>query len=147
MKSQTLAEEQSKDADLSLIRNYPQSGSLPSDHQEACSIVTSAQLFVLSDNILYYINPHHKSLLRAVVPKHLRKRVMEQNHGGPYRGHISGDRLFKTLSRKWWWKGMYKDCVEYSKNCPDCSFVLGEGSLVGPHYNRSQYPVLSKFLE
>ena len=100
---------------------------MPADGQEACRVVASAQLFVLSNDALYYVDPHHKRQLRAVVPQHLRGKIMEHHHGGRFGGHFSGDRLFKTISCKWWWRGMYKDCVEYTKNCPDCSFVDGGG--------------------
>ena len=100
---------------------------MPADDQEAKKIVASARLYVLSEDILYYLDPHLKKVQRAVVPKHLRGKVLEHYHGGPFGGHFSGDRLFKTLKRQWWWKDMYKDCVHHVKNCPDCSFVAGGG--------------------
>ena len=87
----------------------------------ACRVVASAQLFVLSNEALYYVDPR---LLQAAVPQHLRG---EHHHGGLFGGHFSGDRLLKTTSCKWWWRRMYKDFVEHTKNCPDCSFVDGGG--------------------
>ena len=35
--------------------------------------------------------------MRAVVPKTLRQMLMKGVHGGPFAGHFSGDRLYKTL--------------------------------------------------
>ena len=52
---------------------------------------------------------------------------MENNHGGPFGGHFAGNRLFKMLARNWWWDGMYKDCIQYCRSCPDCTFVSGGG--------------------
>ena len=35
--------------------------------------------------------------------------------------------MYKALVRHWWWDGMYKDTVQFAKNCPDCATVAGGG--------------------
>ena len=34
---------------------------------------------------------------------------------------------FKTLACKWWWKYMYREALEYAKNCPQCAIVKATG--------------------
>ena len=48
-------------------------------------------------------------------------------HSGCLAGHFSGPRLYKTLASKWWWKCMYRDALEYAKDCPQCAIVKGTG--------------------
>ena len=119
--------EQEKDMKLHEIRDYICSGALPQDDKQAHKLVVQAQLFTVVDDVLYYIDPHRKNQQRAVVPNHLKITVMENNHGGPFGGHFAGNRLFKMLARNWWWDGMYKDCIQYCRSCPDCTFVSGGG--------------------
>ena len=52
---------------------------------------------------------------------------MEEFHAGTMVGHFSGVCLYKTPIRRWWWKGMYSDCVRYCKSCPQCAVVTGSG--------------------
>ena len=84
------------------------------------------------DDILFYIDTKHQSKRRAVVPEHIRKRVMEETHGGTLGGHYPGNRLYNTLARHWWWEGMYLDAIRYSKSCPECAIVSGGGKQYRP---------------
>ena len=38
------------------------------------------------------------------------------------------------MSRLWWWSTLYKDVMEWCRNCPECSIVTGAG--------RNQAPLL-----
>ena len=67
-----------------------------------------------------------------MVPKHIHKRVIEENHRGKFGGHFSGDRVFKSLISNWWWEGTYKDIYVYVKNCPECTVVCGGGKVQRP---------------
>ena len=48
-------------------------------------------------------------------------------HSGCLAGHFSGPRLYQTLARRWWWKCMYRDALEYAESCPQCAIVKGTG--------------------
>ena len=45
---------------------------------------------------------------------------------------FSGVRLYKALSKKWYWEGMhmYGDCLSHSRNFPQCAIVQGTGKKV-----------------
>ena len=64
---------------------------------------------------------------RVVVPAHLRETVLKESHGGVYAGHFSGGKLYSTICRDWWWPTIYRDVIEFCKNCPDCAVVSGSG--------------------
>ena len=42
-----------------------------------------------------------------------------------YSGHFSGNRLYNTLLRHWWWPGMYLVATAYCKKCPECAISTG----------------------
>lgn len=71
--------------------------------------VVSARLYTLLDNVLHYCDPHPKNPVRAAIPKKLRKKLVENHHGGFFGGQI------------------YKKCVKNPKNCPGVAFVAGGG--------------------
>ena len=50
---------------------------------------------------------------------------MEENHSGPMAGHFSGNCLYNTLARDWWWEGMHTDTQKHCKSCPQCALVSG----------------------
>ena len=128
----SLKEGQEKDMKLHEIRDYLCSGALPQDDKQARKLVVQAQLFTVVNDVLYYLDPHWKNQRRAVVPNHLKRTVMENNHGGPFGGHFTGNRLFKMLAWNWWWDGMYKDCINCCRSCPNCTFVSVGGKLRKP---------------
>ena len=57
---------------------------------------------------------------------------MEENHTGPMAGHFSGEKLYRALTRHWWWSSMYTDVVKYCSNCPQCAIVNGSGHVNKP---------------
>ena len=57
---------------------------------------------------------------------------MEESHRGPMGAHFSGNRLFNTLARHWWWEGMFSEAVQYARNCPECATVSGGGRVTRP---------------
>ena len=61
------------------------------------------------------------------MPTHLREGVLRENHGGVTAGHFSGSKLYKALCRHWWWPNLYRDVVEFCRNCAECSVVSGSG--------------------
>ena len=85
---------------------------------EAKKVAAQASSFAMVDGILYFIDVKHNHQKRFVVPKQLRTTLMKENHAGPMAGHFSGENLYRSLIRHWWWPGMYTDVVKYCANCP-----------------------------
>lgn len=119
--------EQEKDSELRQLRHFLQFGTLPESDVTARSVAAQAIDFELVDNILYYIDRKRRGNLRAAVPRHLSKAIIEDCHAGRMAGHFSGARLYSTLSRQWWWRTMYRDILEFCKNCGQCATVTGVG--------------------
>ena len=44
-------------------------------------------------------------------------------HDDPHAGHFGRERTFELVSRKYWWKGMYKDIEDYVKSCDICQRI------------------------
>jgi len=49
-----------------------------------------------------------------------------------YGCNLSGVRLHKTLSKRWYWEGMYGDCISH---CPQCGISQGTGKKIVPPLN------------
>ena len=114
-------EEQRKDPTLLETIMYLQDGTLPEDSNRARRLAAQESVFVLLDGILYYVDQHHGNRRRVAVPTHLREQLLKESHRGVYSGHFSGNRLYNTLLRHWWWPGMYLDATAYCKKCPECA--------------------------
>ena len=52
------------------------------------------------DCLLYFLDPNRRHK-RAVLPVHLREKLIGDTHSGPLAGHLSTNLLFNTLSRTW----------------------------------------------
>ena len=126
--------EQHQDKELVELIDYLERGVLPFDSARSKRIVLLRPHYSLVNDVLYLVESKNKGhcKLRAVVPRHLRTRLMEEHHRGKMGGHFSGSRMFKVLSSRWWWEGMHRYCVQYMRNCPECSIVTGGGKTRRP---------------
>ena len=84
--------------------------------QQAQEMISLAKQFTILDEILYRESPKRGELPQIVVPASLKQLIMEETHAGALAGHFSGQRLYKIISQRWWWKNMYKDLMEYARN-------------------------------
>ena len=62
----------------------------------------------------------------------MREQLIDEAHRGLTGGHFSGARIFHTLSRRWWWDGMYGEVMQQVKRCPECAIVSGGGKVALP---------------
>ena len=46
--------------------------------------------------------------------------------------HFSGNRLYNSLSRHLWWESIYRDALNFSKNCPQCVVTSGNERVQRP---------------
>lgn len=120
---------------------------LPQDPTRARKIAVQGPLFTLVDDVLFYLDPKHSDRRRAVVPEHIRGRVMEENHHGAMGGHFSGNRLYNALAHHCGGK----ECTQMSSTIPETVLnvlsSLVEDDNIDPHFTQSQYRDLSKSLE
>lgn len=119
--------EQRKDVELRKMCDFLERGILPDGDKEAKKVAGQSVHFILVDKILYFVDSRKQGRQRAVVPVHLREKVMSENHAGVMSGHSSGSPLYSALSRSWWWPNMYTDVVSYCRNCGECAIVSGTG--------------------
>ena len=119
--------EQEKDPDLKELMLYLDHEQLPNDPERSRKLAAKASQFVLVGGILHYLDHSRGDRLRVAVPLQWREKLMQETHGGAYGGHFAGSKLYNTLSRQWWWPGMYKDVLAYCKGCPQCATVSGGG--------------------
>lgn len=108
------ATEKRKDPVLKEMMDFLHRGTLLDDLNRARKLAAQQPLFPLMDGILYYIDAHHGNCKRVVVPSHLRVKVLQENHHGLYSGHFSGNGIYNTLVRHWWWPGMHVDAMALS---------------------------------
>lgn len=128
----SFAQEQRRDADIMELVAYLTSETLPDCAQKARKLVVKAPLYALVNGILYFIDSKREGKRRCVVPRHLRRSIIEENHQGPMAGHFSGERLYKALARHWWWQNMYSDVVSHCASCPQCAIVNSSGRVNKP---------------
>ena len=121
------SKEQQKDPELRCLYLCLQYGILPEDEWLAKRVATQALNFTVIDDVLHYLDSRGGGRKRAAVPGQLQKVILEDYHGGRMAGHFSGPRLYAALSRKWWWRTMYKDAIEHCHNCGECATVTGVG--------------------
>ena len=119
--------EQSRDPELNELISYLNQDVLPDDTERVKKLVAKASQFTLIDGILIYLCRNHEGRRRVVVPVHLRESMLRDSCGGSFGGHFAGPKLYNTLSRKWWWNGMYNDVIVYCRRCPECAIVSGAG--------------------
>jgi len=98
--------EQRKDPRLCEMMVFLEHGVLPADKVNARKIATQAPLFAITEGVFYYVDAKQGNAKQAVVPRHLRKQILEEGHAGPFGGHFSGKRLYSALALHWWWEGM-----------------------------------------
>jgi hypothetical protein len=59
--------------------------------------------------------------LKAVVPWQRRPELLKIFHTSPLYGHRSYQTLYELLSAKYYWAGMYSDCVDFVRRCEVCA--------------------------
>ena len=85
--------------------------------------IRESSVFVIADGIAYYVDPKRGDRERAIVPRQLRKRILEDAHSSRFAGHFSGRRLYASLLRHWWWRGMFQNTVDLARSCPECAIT------------------------
>ena len=102
MKTEVLAVGQRKDNQIAAILTYLTTVVLPTDDQHAHRVISQANLLGIEEGVLYCIDPKRQSRKRAVVPSHLKEKIIGSVHGGPWAGHFSNNQVYNLLIQSWW---------------------------------------------
>ena len=124
--------EQRKDPDLLPLIQYMLGEKQPEDPSAVSSLASRAKSLTVINGVLHHLDPVHPDRQQTVVPTHLRQSILEDHHGGKMSGHFSGPRIFKAISRTWWWEGLHRDAMTHARNCPSCMFGHGSGRTQRP---------------
>ena len=80
--NESFTSEQRKDPHVREIINFLEQGELPPDPIQARKVVMQEPLFTMVDGILFYLDPKNRDQKWTVVPEHMQREVMEENHRG-----------------------------------------------------------------
>lgn len=85
---------------------------------------------VEGENLYYYKEDSKKNGLedprdswKLVLPLHLRKKVIEENHSPPQAGHLGRAKTMWRIARQYYWPGLYDDVQEFVRKCEVCQKV------------------------
>ncbi len=77
--------------------------------------------FTLTRDLLYFHRYDGKYLL--VIPQETVPELLELYRAHELSVHMSRDRLYHTLKKQYYWKGMFQDISRWVAACPRCSTV------------------------
>ena len=80
---------------------------------------------LIQGGILYRrFENHHSSMeyvLQVVVPRSMRKRILEKLHAGVSGGHLGESKMLGRLKERYYWPGHYADVKSWCKTCDLCT--------------------------
>jgi len=84
----------------------------------------ASEFFLDTDGLLYKQKATSEEEDKLVLPKSLRKRILDIYHDNPVSGGHGGvARTHFRISQRLYWPGMYKDIEQYCKACLVCNQV------------------------
>ncbi len=99
--SEIVRKEQNRDEDLNAMIDFKLTGRLPQDPVIAQSVQTQKNDFMVCNGVLHRDDPKNESQglrsLPIVVPEHLRKEVLEENHGLVTSGHFAVSKVWRRM--------------------------------------------------
>ena len=120
--------QQKQDPELAGLYSYLKTKMLPEDPQLAKVISNLVRKgYFLIDDVLYYEGPDAPDRRRVVVPQHLRKRIIDENHDTAYAGHFSVKKMTQRIRQYFYWSGMRGDVYKKCAGCVTCASVSGQG--------------------
>lgn len=85
-----------------------------------------------STNLLLFIRKPNKTnnqvTYKIVIPQALKEKCLKINHFT----HLGIDKTFQNLERKYFWRGMYSDVINYVKSCTKCLTIKPQRVPVAP---------------
>ena len=118
---------QHSDPGLCAIIDFIEREELPEDEKLAKKLALEQDQYEMIDGILHHENPANPGQWRIVVPKSLQLSVLEEAHSGRFAGHFAERRIYNTLRKMYWWKGMRADTRRHCRSCLTCATRKGTG--------------------
>ena len=131
-KDQEVGKFQKNDPDLQQIIALIECGKLPADEKLARKLVLEQDQYDIIDGILHHENPANPGYWRIVVPKSLQQNVLEEAQSGRFAGHFAERRVYDTLKKSYWWKGMRAAVRRHCRSCLICATRKGTGRAARP---------------
>ena len=97
----------------SQVIHFLQNVTLPEDYSRAKEPAAQESVFGLMDGILHYVDTRHGNPEKVAVPSHLPQQSLKESRRGVYSSHFSGNKLYNTLLRNWWWTWDVCSCYVY----------------------------------
>lgn len=120
-------EEQRQDTILKALIEYLENQTLPAGQKEAFEVTSLAQKgYYLVSGVLYYEGADMPGRRRLVVPHHLRKQVVDENHDAIFAGHFSSKKTQRKISQLYFWPGMAGDVYQKCLSCMTCASTQGQ---------------------
>ncbi len=67
-----------------------------------------------------------------MVPAGLHEELLREMHGGRFSGHFAWKKMYCTLRKRYWWRGMCGDVERFCKTSFECVSRKGSGRAVRP---------------
>ncbi|KAK3098044.1 hypothetical protein FSP39_015559 [Pinctada imbricata] len=78
---------------------------------------------------------------QVVLPKRLRRAVIELAHDQPFAGHLGVEKTKDRILRSFYWPGIFREVSEYCKSCDACQKVAKRTNVKAPMINT---PIISE---
>ncbi|KAH0705892.1 hypothetical protein KY285_010419 [Solanum tuberosum] len=90
--------------------------------------VVADALSMLSMCSTTHFEEDKKELAKLCVPlvDKLQERIMEEAHSSRYSIHLSSTKMYRDLTKVYWWSSMKKGIAEFVAKCPNCQQVKVE---------------------
>ena len=118
-----IEKEQKLDSKLFPIINYLINGLLPDDEKFARKIIFQSANYNVTNDLLYH-QQHRRAKdgqqldIQLVIPSNLRLTILKEHHENL--GHRGTPAIFNSISKKYFWENMYKDCYDHVHSCHTC---------------------------
>lgn len=99
------------------IAAFLRDGAVPDDEKAETAVKEEAGRFLWKDHVLQRDMDGSRVV---VVPKAMREQVLKAHHGDPWAGHFGRDRVWRNLTKRFWWPNVKADVIEFIKNCEIC---------------------------
>ena len=111
----TLERRQRSDPELLAKILYLENNTLPEDDQSARTLVLHRHQYSVVEEVLYHLASD--KTLRVVVPESDCMKLVQQSHGGNFRGHLGDVKVYGLLCKHYWWPRVRKDVARWCKSC------------------------------
>ena len=76
--------------------------------------------FVVRDGLVCRVRGGDEVAIVIPDDSELRTELLTKHHDLPLAGHLGLYRMTKALSKRYYWKGMYRDCRAHIRRCHVC---------------------------